>query len=175
MRERGAGAMAAGEIVLAHMDRVAENRRIDLETFHQSKSQTSSEQVLVILLGDAMRGVWQMLVELDEGVIDNDDIRQRQSRIDVMLALFVADAGIVEKPICVERVEMKVVVPVGATVRVNTVHVVGQQLRVYINGSLVYTVKSKPGSYYDKFGAYRTASGAGPITVVWSNVQFWQK
>src|SRR5439155_13559156 len=45
---------------------------------------------------------------------------------------------------------------VGTTVRVNTVHVVGQQLRVYINGSLVDTVKSPSGSFYDKFGAYRT-------------------
>jgi len=64
---------------------------------------------------------------------------------------------------------------VGTTVRVNTVHVVGSTLRVYINGSLKYTVKSAGGSFYDKFGAYRTASGAGPITVVWSGIQFWQK
>ncbi len=64
---------------------------------------------------------------------------------------------------------------VGTTVRVNTVHVVGRTLRVYINGSLVYTVASRSGSFYDKIGAYRTASGYGPITVVWSNVRFWQK
>jgi hypothetical protein len=64
---------------------------------------------------------------------------------------------------------------VGTTVRVNTVHVVGSQLRVYINGSLRYTVASPGGSFYDKFGAYRTASGAGPITVVWSGIQFWRK
>jgi hypothetical protein len=64
---------------------------------------------------------------------------------------------------------------VGTTVRVNTVHVVGDTLRVYINGSLVYTVSSRSGSFYDKIGAYRTATGYGPITVVWSNVRFWQK
>jgi hypothetical protein len=64
---------------------------------------------------------------------------------------------------------------VGTTVTVNTVHEVGKQLRVYINGSLRYTVGSRSGSFYDKFGAYRTASGAGPITVVWSGIQFWQK
>jgi hypothetical protein len=64
---------------------------------------------------------------------------------------------------------------VGTTVRVNTVHVVGSTLRVYINGSLVYTVKSPGGSFYDKIGAYRTASGQGPVTVVWSGVQFWVK
>ena len=64
---------------------------------------------------------------------------------------------------------------VGTTVRVNTVHVVGNTLRVYINGSLKYTASSASGSFYDKFGAYRTASGKGPITVEWSNVQFWHK
>ena len=64
---------------------------------------------------------------------------------------------------------------VGTTVRVNTVHVVGSTLRVYINGSLRYTTSSAGGSFYDKFGAYRTASGKGPITVEWSNVSFWHK
>jgi hypothetical protein len=64
---------------------------------------------------------------------------------------------------------------VGTTVRVNTVHVVGKTLRVYINGSLRYTTSSESGSFYDKFGAYRTASGQGPITVVWSGVKFWRK
>ena len=58
---------------------------------------------------------------------------------------------------------------------VNTVHVVGKELRVYINGSLRFTMSSPGGSFYDKFGAYRTASGAGPITVVWSNISFWTK
>jgi hypothetical protein len=64
---------------------------------------------------------------------------------------------------------------VGTTVRVNTVHEVGKQLRVYINGSLKYSISSPSGSFYDKFGAYRTASGQGPITVEWSNIQFWHK
>lgn len=64
---------------------------------------------------------------------------------------------------------------VGTTVRVNTVHVVGKTLRVYINGSLKDTVSSPSGSFYDKFGAYRTGSGQGPITVEWSNIRFWTK
>jgi hypothetical protein len=64
---------------------------------------------------------------------------------------------------------------VGTTVQVNTVHVVGSQLRVYINGSKVYSASSESGSFYDKFGAYRTASGQGPISVTWSGVQFWHK
>lgn len=64
---------------------------------------------------------------------------------------------------------------VGTTVRVNTVHQVGSQHRTYINGSRRHTVSSPSGSFYDKFGAYRTASGAGPVTVVWSDVRFWRK
>lgn len=64
---------------------------------------------------------------------------------------------------------------VGTTVRVNTVHVVGKTHKVYINGSLKDTVSSPGGSFYDKFGAYRTGSGEGPITVEWSNIRFWTK
>jgi hypothetical protein len=64
---------------------------------------------------------------------------------------------------------------VGTTVRVNTVHVVGSTHKVYINGSLKQTISSPSGGFYDKFGSYRTASGAGPVTVVWSGVQFWRK
>jgi len=64
---------------------------------------------------------------------------------------------------------------VGTTVRVNTVHVVGGEHRTYINGSLKRTEDSDSGEFYDKFGAYRTGSGAGPITVVWSDIHFWRK
>jgi hypothetical protein len=64
---------------------------------------------------------------------------------------------------------------VGATVRVNTVHQVGNQHRTYINGSLKHTYASPGGSFYDKFGAYRTSSGNGPVTVVWSDVRFWRE
>lgn len=64
---------------------------------------------------------------------------------------------------------------VGTTVRVNTVHDVGGTHRTYINGSLKHTVSSATGGFYDKFGAYRTNSGAGPISVVWSGIRFWRK
>ncbi|WP_244190374.1 hypothetical protein [Streptomyces caeruleatus] len=64
---------------------------------------------------------------------------------------------------------------VGATVRVNTVHQVGAEHRTYINGSLKHTYASPGGSFYDKFGAYRTDSGGGQATVEWSNVRFWRK
>jgi hypothetical protein len=64
---------------------------------------------------------------------------------------------------------------VGTTVRVNTVHVVGSTHRTYINGSLKHTVGSSGGNFYDKLGAYRTASGKGPAKVTWSNIRFWRK
>jgi hypothetical protein len=64
---------------------------------------------------------------------------------------------------------------VGTSVRVNTVNQVGNTHRTYINGSLKNTVSAPSGSYYDKFGAYRTNSGNGPITVTWSGIQFWRK
>jgi hypothetical protein len=64
---------------------------------------------------------------------------------------------------------------VGTTVRVNTVHVVGSTHKTYINGSLKQTISSPGGSFYDKFGSYRTDSGKGPITVQWSGLNFWRK
>ena len=64
---------------------------------------------------------------------------------------------------------------VGTTVRVNTVHNVGNEHRTYINGSRRHTYASSGTSFYDKFGAYRTSSGQGPATVVWSNIRFWRK
>ncbi|WP_394621145.1 hypothetical protein JNUCC0626_19245 [Lentzea sp. JNUCC 0626] len=64
---------------------------------------------------------------------------------------------------------------VGATVRVNTVHNTATEHRTYINGSRAHTYASSGSSFYDKFGAYRTSSGQGPATVVWSNVRFWRK
>jgi hypothetical protein len=64
---------------------------------------------------------------------------------------------------------------VGTAVTVDTVQTVGKTLQVYINGSLKYTASSPSGTFYDKFGAYRTSSGQGPITVQWSNLHFWHQ
>ncbi|ANZ42311.1 hypothetical protein BBK82_46735 [Lentzea guizhouensis] len=64
---------------------------------------------------------------------------------------------------------------VGTTVRVNTVHNTATEHRTYINGSRKHTYASSGTSFYDKFGAYRTSSGQGPATVVWSNIRFWRK
>jgi hypothetical protein len=64
---------------------------------------------------------------------------------------------------------------VGTRVRVNTVHDVGGTHRTYINGSLRHTQAGPSGRYYDKFGAYRTNSGAGTVTVQWDGIRFWRK
>jgi hypothetical protein len=64
---------------------------------------------------------------------------------------------------------------VGTSVRVTTINQVGSTHKVYINGSQKDSVSSPSGSYYDKFGSYRTASGKGPITVEWSGIKFWHK
>ena len=65
--------------------------------------------------------------------------------------------------------------PVGVKVRVNTIHEIGNNHRTYINGSLKHTVSSPSGGFYDKIGAYRTASGQGPATVEWSGLRFWRR
>jgi len=64
---------------------------------------------------------------------------------------------------------------VGTPVTVDTIQVVGQTLQVFINGSLKFTESSPSGGFYDKVGAYATASGNGPITVQWSNLQFFHQ
>lgn len=65
--------------------------------------------------------------------------------------------------------------PIGARTRVNTVHYVGRHHWTYINGTRVHQMGSTSGSYYDKYGLYRTDSGRGPGKVVWSGVRFWQR
>ncbi|CEJ81152.1 hypothetical protein VHEMI01297 [[Torrubiella] hemipterigena] len=64
---------------------------------------------------------------------------------------------------------------VGQTVTINTVHDTANNLyQVYVNGQLSYTDNGAPdGNFYDKYGAYTTNSGTGPIDVTWTNVQFW--
>ncbi len=65
----------------------------------------------------------------------------------------------------------------GTPVQVNTVHDTAKHvLRVYINGTLGYEDDNAPGGeFYDKFGAYQTSSGSGPITVSWSDIGFWRQ
>lgn len=69
------------------------------------------------------------------------------------------------------------VAQVGTAVQVNTVHDTGSNtFQVYIDGSLAYEDDNAPGGeFYDKIGAYQTASGSGDINVTWNNVQFWHQ
>jgi hypothetical protein len=65
---------------------------------------------------------------------------------------------------------------IGTTARINTITYTGSdKVVVYVNGSMKETILGGAGNYYDKFGAYRTDSGQGPISVTWSNIRFWQK
>ena len=62
----------------------------------------------------------------------------------------------------------------GKSVTVTTIQV-GNTFELDINGAKVLTQSSPGGSFYDKIGAYATASGHGPVTVQWSNLQFWHQ
>lgn len=65
---------------------------------------------------------------------------------------------------------------IGSSVRINAVCYTGSDKVVnYVNGSLVQTYTGGTGSYYFKLGAYRTSSGAGPASVTWSGISFYQK
>ncbi|KAL6900440.1 hypothetical protein GGI43DRAFT_383916 [Trichoderma evansii] len=66
---------------------------------------------------------------------------------------------------------------VGSTVTINTVHNADiQSFRVYVNGAIAYRDDAAPtGTFYDKIGAYTTDSGSGPLSVTWSDVEFWTR
>ncbi|RKK26188.1 hypothetical protein BFJ66_g222 [Fusarium oxysporum f. sp. cepae] len=68
------------------------------------------------------------------------------------------------------------VAKVGATVTVNTIHDADTGLyKVYINGQEKYSTTSPQDVWRDKFGAYATSSGSGPITVTWNDVEFYTR
>ncbi|MCC8251351.1 hypothetical protein [Saccharothrix luteola] len=46
---------------------------------------------------------------------------------------------------------------------------------VQTDRSLKHTYDGPVGGFYDEFGAYRTDSGQGPATVVWSGIRFWRE
>ena len=62
---------------------------------------------------------------------------------------------------------------IGQTVRVNTI-IGGGSHKLYLNGSLRNT-RYNTGSFFDKYGAYRTASGRGPITVDWTSIRSFRR
>jgi hypothetical protein len=67
-------------------------------------------------------------------------------------------------------------IPIGTSFRVNTVtDTKGKKTDVYINGSKVETKSGGKTPFYDKFGAYASETGYGPVTVVWSGIKFWTK
>jgi hypothetical protein len=65
---------------------------------------------------------------------------------------------------------------IGSTIRVNTtINTSNGYCEIYLNGSRKDRVTEGSGDYYHKLGAYRTASGRGPVTVEWTNIRFWRK
>ncbi|KAL7788928.1 hypothetical protein V8C37DRAFT_222832 [Trichoderma ceciliae] len=66
---------------------------------------------------------------------------------------------------------------VGQSVTINTIHNADiHSFRVYVNGALAFRDDNAPsGSFYDKFGAYTTDSGVGPLSITWSDVAFWTR
>jgi hypothetical protein len=62
---------------------------------------------------------------------------------------------------------------IGKTYRVNTT-IGGGEHRFYLNGSLKKT-QSASGAFFDKYGAYKSASGKGPATVQWTGIKSWKK
>ncbi|KAG9497937.1 hypothetical protein J7337_010813 [Fusarium musae] len=70
----------------------------------------------------------------------------------------------------------KGVAKVGATVTVNTIHDADTGLyKVFINGEEKYSTTSPREVWGDKYGAYATVSGSGPITVTWNDVEFYTR
>jgi hypothetical protein len=64
----------------------------------------------------------------------------------------------------------------GKSVRVNTIHDRnGNVHRLYLNGSLKETRTTPAGTWSEKYGAYKSLSGLGPVRVQWSGVRFWRK
>jgi uncharacterized protein YcsI (UPF0317 family) len=68
------------------------------------------------------------------------------------------------------------VAEVGATVTVNTIHDADTgTYKVYINGQEKYSTTSPRDIWGDNYGAYATASGSGPITVTWTDIEFYTR
>jgi hypothetical protein len=65
-------------------------------------------------------------------------------------------------------------ISVGVQFQMNTIYdPVGNLISIYVNGTLTGTKVPNSGIHYNKFGQYVSASGAGPSTFDWVNVQSW--
>ena|SRR5687768_2819587 len=62
---------------------------------------------------------------------------------------------------------------IGQNVRVNTI-IGGGSHKLYLNGSHRNT-RSASGSFFDKYGVYRTASGRGPVTADWTSIRSFRR
>lgn len=63
---------------------------------------------------------------------------------------------------------------IGKTIRVNTI-IGGGSHKLYLNGSLKNTRAASSGSYFDKYGVYKTVSGTGPVTATWTGIRSWRR
>ena len=65
-------------------------------------------------------------------------------------------------------------IQVGVQFQLNTIYdPVGNLIYIYVNGVQTGTKVPNAGIHYNKFGQYVSASGAGPSTFDWVNVQSW--
>lgn len=65
---------------------------------------------------------------------------------------------------------------IGSGIRFNAVAYASTgKVENYINGSLKNTKTGGSAPFYFKCGAYRTASGYGPVSITWSSLSFYQK
>src|SRR5204862_2093762 len=79
------------------VDLDAEQSRVHLEGLHQLERQFAAKQISIVLLRDAVCRLRQVFVELDERVVHDDQVREREATVDVVGALvdLVLDAWIV--------------------------------------------------------------------------------
>ncbi|KAF5667065.1 hypothetical protein FHETE_5768 [Fusarium heterosporum] len=68
------------------------------------------------------------------------------------------------------------VAKVGSTVTINTIHdLEARTFKVYVNGQQKYASSSPGGTFGDKYGAYATVTGTGPINVEWTDVEYYTR
>ncbi len=92
----------------------SKERRIDLERPLQVESEPAPEQVLVVLLDDAMLGFGKVLVELDVRVVDDDPVDRGEPFRDVLPLLAVGPRP-VEELVRVQPNQVEVVVALPAS------------------------------------------------------------
>ena len=65
-------------------------------------------------------------------------------------------------------------IQIGVQFQLDTIYdPVGNLISIYVNGTKTGTKVPNSGIHYNKYGQYVSASGAGPSTFDWVNVQSW--